>query len=261
MPPDRDRIVATLEALDALLEREGIWHCLAYGTLLGAVREGDVIAWDHDLDLFARAADVGRLVALTADGPVDGIELRQLRYPARWLPVHQGVTTFDPGHLWVLHEGDHVGDVFTPSLFADGVLRFFDLAAEVFWTPQSSVPHWFFEEATTVEVAGRPYPAPRAPEALLAGIYGDDWRTPYRSVVDGGTGKDDVTAHGDRYAPKLHREVPWCEEQGWDRSQYRWAPAWPRRVRGAGPRGPDERTRGSSEALWWRDLEELVAHY
>jgi hypothetical protein len=261
MGADRDRLVAALHAVCDLLAREDLWHCLAFGTALGAVREGAVIEWDRDIDLFVRRADVERIVALTADGAVGGIELRRVRYPWIQLAVHDGVSTFDPGYLRILFDGEHVGELFAPSVFADGVLRYVDLASAVVWCPHWSLPHWFLEETTTVDLAGQPYPAPRAVEDYLAYVYGDDWRTPYRAVLDGGASRSGTTTHGDRYLPRLDRWIPWCEERGWDRSQYRLAPTWPRALRGAGPLGPDERTAASSGALWWRTLDELQASY
>jgi len=44
-------------ALSAL----GVQHWLAYGTLLGAVREGDLIPWDVDADLWVRGEDIDRI--------------------------------------------------------------------------------------------------------------------------------------------------------------------------------------------------------
>jgi hypothetical protein len=261
MGADRDRLVSALEAVHELLEREGIWHCLGFGTVLGAVREGDVIEWDNDIDLFVRRSDLGRIVALTGESDIRGVDFRRVRYPSSRLAVHDGVTTFDPGYVRILFEGDHVGELFAPSVFSDGVLRFLDFATAVVWCPHWSLPHWFLEETSTVELAGRPYPAPRSAESYLACVYGDDWRTPYRSVRDGGTGRTGTTTHGDAYHPNLDRWIPWCEERGWDRTRYRLAPAWPRQLRGAGPRGPDDRTRGNSGALWWRTLDELLASY
>lgn len=46
-----------LRVLAGFLEAEGYTYCLAYGTLLGAIRHGGPIPWDDDVDLFLPRAD------------------------------------------------------------------------------------------------------------------------------------------------------------------------------------------------------------
>ncbi len=255
-----ERVEAALRATHELLAAEGIWHCVTYGTLLGGIREGALIPWDHDFDLFVRPADLPRIRSL--DTTAAGIELRRTTKAFGDLPLGGGsVGLFDAGRLAVWAEGVHLGDLFAPVLFADGVLRIFDLATSVSWTAHSSFPHFFVEELSLVSIAGHAYPAVHHPERFLAGVYGDDWRTPYKSTVDGGVLRSGSTTHGDTFAPKLAEEIAWCESAGWDRARYAGLPAWPRTVAGAGPWGATWRTASSSAALWYRDREELVANY
>lgn len=42
-------------------DKEGIWYSLAFGTMLGAVREKNIIAWDTDVDVFVKYEDITRL--------------------------------------------------------------------------------------------------------------------------------------------------------------------------------------------------------
>lgn len=254
------RVEAALHATHTLLAEAGIWHCVTYGTLLGGVRDGSLIPWDHDFDLFIRPADVARVRGL--DASRFGLEIRRTTKSGVELALGAGrVGLFDAGRLAVWAGDEHLGDLFAPSLFADGVLRIYDFATETIWTPHSSFPHYFVEELSTVAIDGRAYPAVGHAERFLAGVYGEDWRTPYRSAVDGGDARAGSTTHGDTYAPKLREEIAWCVARGWDRSRYADLPAWPREVEGAGPVGPTERTATTSRALWFRDRAELVANY
>ena len=50
-----------------LLDRQGIVHWVDYGTLLGAVRGGEFIAWDSDVDFGILADDASRVLALTKE--------------------------------------------------------------------------------------------------------------------------------------------------------------------------------------------------
>lgn len=260
--PGPDRLEACLSGLADAFETAGLWHALAYGSLLGAVRDQDVIPWDHDFDLFVRPGDLEELLELNPLLAARELCLATRRLPANRLALNPGkLADFDACSVSVLHQGEKVGDLYMFRPFSDGVLRLYDLASEAYWCPHSSFPAWFLEERSVVTLRGRTYFAPREPEAWLAGTYGDDWRTPYKAVMQGGRARPGVTTHGDRYEPKLHREIAECVARGWNRARYAREPAWPREVHGAGPRGPTARTQHNSQSLWWRDLTELVEHF
>lgn len=269
-PPDEPssatEVRTALALVHQLFERASIWHCLAYGTLLGAVRDRSVIAWDTDFDLFVRPADVPRILTLTADDgdASGGVRFVRVAKPGAHLAMGSAsVAWFEPARLAVSFGGRKVGDVYFPTLFDDGVLRIYDLEAEVLWTPHSSFPHFFLEQLGSASIDGVAYPAPRYAERFLEGVYGEDWRTPYRAVQHGGETRAGHTTHGDRYLPKLAEERRWCRDRGWDDSVYarRALPHWPRTIRGAGPIGPTDRTTATSRALWWRDLREVAANF
>lgn len=261
-PSEQDWIADCLAYLVHRLSQEGIWYSLAYGTLLGALRERDIIAWDYDFDLLIRPSELPRIFALGGRLAEDGFSFRPTRHTASALALNPaGVTEFATAAIGVFHQGFKVGDLYAFSVFADGVMRRWDFERDVYWCPHSSFPAWFVEGEAKVELRGKTYSAVRSPEKWIAGIYGEDWRVPYRAAKQGGALRDGVTVHGDRYEPKLHAEIAWCEAQGWDRSVYANAPAWPRLVGGAGPIGPTPRTERNSRSLWWRDLDELQAHF
>lgn len=261
MPLSTDDIHAALVDLHRLLDQHGLWHCLTYGTLLGAVRGGDLIEWDYDFDLFIKPSELTRLED-ALDGAPHGLSVQAAMLDPASLAVNpERLGRFWGSHLKCFKDGEAIGDLYAFSLFQDGVLRRFDLANDAYWCPHSSFPHFFVEQLGEATIRGQRYPAPRHAEQFLAGVYGDDWRTPYRAVMQGGAPRAGTTTHGDRYEPKLAAEVAWCLAQGWDRSPYHGELKWPRPIRGAGPIGPTSRTADSSRALWWRSLDELQALY
>lgn len=261
MAPSTDLIASALLDLHRLFARHGIWHSLTYGTLLGAVRDGDIIKWDYDFDLFIKPAELDLIEDVLADSP-HGLSVERAILEGASLAVNpERMAAFWGSHLKCSKNGEAVGDLYAFSLFDDGVLRRFDLAQDAYWCPHSSFPHFFVEQLGEAEVRGHRYPAPQHAERFLAGVYGDDWRTPYKAVMQGGEGREGTTTHGDRYEPKLAAEVAWCEARGWDRAKYAGELAWPRPIRGAGPLGPTPRTLDSSRALWWRSLAELQSLY
>lgn len=258
----RDSIAETLLLVHDVLERNDIWHCLHFGTLLGAVRDGDVIEWDHDLDLLVRRADIPAILALNEQLAREELWFWSGYTVASGLAMNPGsLTHFDAGYLSIMRGDGSRGELYAPTLFADGVLRLYDLEREAYHWPQSSFPSWFVEETDEVELRGARFRIPRRADVLLRFLYGDDWRTPIRSVRDGGEWQEGRTAHGDVAAPNLEEQVAWCEAQGWDRPTAAGLPAWPRRIRGAGPPSWSPRTELTSGSCWWHDLDELAASY
>lgn len=261
----RDRIAMCLAYVCDRFAERGIWHTLAYGTLLGALREHDVIAWDYDFDLLVKPEELDRILSpeLTATLARDGYRFEPTRKPPNFLAANPaGVTSFSTAAVGIYYQERKIGDLYSFTAFADGVMRRWDFEHDIYWCPHSSFPAYFVEALTEVTLRDRPYPSVRAPEKWIEGVYGVDWRTPYRAVAQGGQGRAGATVHGDRYEPKLAAEIEWALAQGWDRSRYANGPAWPpQRLGGAGPVGPTARTRDNSRSLWWRDLDELVRFF
>ncbi|MBM4440617.1 MAG: LicD family protein [Candidatus Rokubacteria bacterium] len=146
----------------ALLTRHRIRFWVDWGTLLGAVREGDLIAWDSDVDLGVLAEDLPRVAALHAEIVAAGHTL-QTAYAGR---LAIGRSVMNTQHVDVYPwraEGDRL----------------------VLGTPDAE-ERWAFPAAavarmTQVRMEDRAFPAPADPPQFLARYrYGPDWRTPRR---------------------------------------------------------------------------------
>ncbi len=154
---------AVEEVLGALREA-GVEAFVAYGTLLGAVREQRLIGHDSDADLgyvsrhahpvdvvresFAlqrRLTDMGYTV-VRYSGAAFRIDVREADGSFRGLDLFGGYV--DDGRLFLM------GEVGVP----------FDLA-------------WVFPLGTAV-LEGREVPVPAVPERLLEAMYGPSWRVP-----------------------------------------------------------------------------------
>lgn len=254
-----DRLAFVVERVARALERAGVWHTLAYGTLLGAVRDGDIIPWDSDVDFFIRAGDERRVLHLHSVLAADGILVRQARMVSSVLAVNaRGVAAPSGPRLTIDHEGIRVGDLYPLSLFNDGVLRWYDFEHESYWCPDCSFPHFYMAERSEVLLRGRPYRAPQAAERWLEVIYGPSWRVPFRP---GGARTDDVNVWGYTFKPTLRDELAWCESQGWDRSRYAGQPHWPRMVAAVGPAGWAPRGENPNHVRWWSNLGQIVDLY
>lgn len=164
---ERGQLVPLLDALETvlgLLEAEGLDAFPAYGTLLGAVRDGAFIGHDSD-------ADVGYVSRHTH--PLDVV--RESHRVQRAVQQQGYATSRHSGAAFKIEVPDADGsvrglDVFG-GFFIDGHLA---LMGEV-WAPYER--EWIYPlGATTLE--GRVLPAPARPERLLEAMYGPGWKVP-----------------------------------------------------------------------------------
>jgi hypothetical protein len=153
-----------LEILQVLREECGLEGWIAFGTLLGAVRDGTAIGHDSDLDL-SYLSEEPTPAAMTLELWRIGRALRRAGKE-------------------VVHKS---GSFLTVEVVtSDGVRVGIDLYATFF------LDGWFYETATVrarldrgdllplreIVFEGRAMPAPAAPERLLELSYGPRWRVP-----------------------------------------------------------------------------------
>jgi hypothetical protein len=163
---DRD-ITALLDATEAVLaalQEAGLEPFLAYGTLLGAVREGQVLGHDSD-------ADLGYVSRFTT--PVD--VARESFRVQRTLAEHGWTTTRYSGAAFKVlvspEPGVHIGlDVFGGFLDAGRLYLMGEIG-----TPFRR--EWVLPLGRC-DLGGRSMPVPARPEKLLEATYGPGWRVP-----------------------------------------------------------------------------------
>ncbi len=160
---DLGALLDATEAVLGALRECGLEPFLAYGTLLGAVREGRVLGHDSDADLgyVSRHDDPAR-VALES--------FRVQRELAR-----RGFDTYR-----------YSGGAFRVDVREGGVTRGLDVFGG-FWDRgrlylMGEIGTEFREEwirpLGTADLSGRPMPVPAAPERLLEATYGPGWKVP-----------------------------------------------------------------------------------
>jgi SAM-dependent methyltransferase len=164
---DPDQMLPLLDTIDVVLgalEAAGVEPFVAYGTLLGAVRDQDFIGHDSDADL----GYVSRF-----EHPVDVIResfqlqrrLRDMGFPVQ---RYSGL-----GLKVVAREADGQPrglDVFG-GFMRDDVLYLMGEVGHRFRK------EWLYPRSTVV-LAGRELPAPAEPAHLLEAMYGPTWQTP-----------------------------------------------------------------------------------
>jgi len=152
----RERVLQ--EASD-ILKATGIKFWLTGGSLLGAVREKDFIAWDDDVDLDMLEEEfVGVMGELKEKLMEAGFVVRltdSKKFPK--------MAFFKDGQKIALG-----------ALHDDGEYR---------TRPAYKYPAHFFNEKEKIDFKGRQFLVPSPPEKFLEHVYGD-WRTPKRSDID-----------------------------------------------------------------------------
>ncbi len=157
-----------LEAVGRLLEdlekKAGVPAFICYGTLLGAIRNGELIGHDNDVDV----AYLSR-----HPHPVDVVReayrVERALVDAGWL-VRRGSGVRINVRLHLSDRSTRFIDVFTAN-WVEGVLYIpsdtgFELPEDVILPLRPTTLH------------GRELPGPADPERLLAATYGEGWRTP-----------------------------------------------------------------------------------
>lgn len=157
-------LLQSMRAVVDALSECGISAFMAYGTLLGAVRQGGLIGHDSD-------ADLGYVS--TYDQPVDAI-LESFRLQRALTDLGYPVTRYSGLAFKVLvteSDGAVRGlDVFGGFL-RDGHLYLMGEVGHPFRK------EWIFP-TREIEFEGRPFPAPAQPEHLLEAMYGRTWQVP-----------------------------------------------------------------------------------
>ncbi|MEM9583831.1 MAG: hypothetical protein AAGA08_12010 [Pseudomonadota bacterium] len=230
-----DQMVEHLTYICDALERAEIPYFLSSGTLLGAVREGDILQTEErDIDLDINHTEVERVLALNEVVNADGYAIID-RVP--------GYADYDIGYnfrdmseprepvggagLLIEYNGVFVGDIFINAIYSDGFARRQCLHTDASVAAKMTVPAWYYEGNELAPIRGRNYPVPRLPRDYLRKTYGEDWETP---IPPGGFGDGRHPDSGTVYDSDMERLTLLALEQGWD-GDYSGYPAWPREIK------------------------------
>lgn len=146
-----------LALVKTVLEEQGITPIVSGGTLLGAVRDGDFIAWDWDAEFFCRYDEVVDKSQELLDGlRASGfLIVKQVFEKSRWKIVAEKNDFQYELRSWYRDGDDYRRDGYR-------------------------IPAELIQGLCTVTLRDVEYPAPLRKEDYLTHVYGD-WKTPVRS--------------------------------------------------------------------------------
>ncbi len=172
---NKEDAVQILFKVQDLLEPKGVGIYLAWGTLLGAVRDKDFIKGDLDVDVFIKAEDEEKLFANLQYLKENRIEL---------------IRAYKNG-LYSFRDMDHLG-VYIDFYVVTTPHNIWGLYCKCV-SGVHCVPKKFMKDGGEIEFLGRTFKCPKNPEMFLEFIYGKTWVTPIGKFE--ATYKYDVTTH------------------------------------------------------------------
>jgi len=152
----KEDAVYLLNTLKKVFEENGIQLLLAYGTLLGAIREHDFIGHDNDMDTMIWRKDMQKGLDLAPELAKYGIKLECYVLPWIFTYSYNGVTC----DIDVINE------------------PVYPLNKRYCLIESQYIQRSFFEHAVQYEFQGETHTVPAHPEVLLEYHYGKKWRIP-----------------------------------------------------------------------------------
>jgi lipopolysaccharide cholinephosphotransferase len=179
-------------------ESEGIDYWLEGGTLLGIVRDHDLLPWDHDIDLSIPAKDAEKFAQNIKKLNRKGYRVTQRRMHKDIGAFKDGehrifkVKRFIPSILKIIFSVAHkhmvVADIFVKA--SDDQYTYWQAMEKIM-----RVDKKYYSSFETVEYLGRNLRVPSEHRAYLTEKYGD-WSTP---IKNWSCGADEKTVIGDAY--------------------------------------------------------------
>jgi hypothetical protein len=169
----KERIKKILFDITDILTRNNITYWLDYGTLLGAVRNTQIIFWDNDCDVCIFEEDRERVNALAEDIGKLGLKLHMHAFKDSGFQIKfDGNANFHSEHM----------DIFCWCRDGDILRRRFYIGLD---SPTGTdtkkgkdFPVKWVEPLSTITLEGRKFPCPNNPKEFCAFRYGPFWQTP-----------------------------------------------------------------------------------
>lgn len=160
-PISPNEAFSLLEDTKRLFEENNIFFFLAYGTLLGAVRERGLIPGDEDVDVFI--FDEDQLRRSLPNLKQGGLHLCRIE-----------------DHLYYSFRNGNQSyiDVYIMGKPSNGIWSGWCYAFGSYYYPK-----WFLKEFELIDFLGGKYYVPKRPERMLKMWYGKTWRVPVKGHV------------------------------------------------------------------------------
>lgn len=195
--PSSDEIFTHLSYTSDLLKNQNIKHWIMYGTLLGCIREKNVISYDYDFDLGILLQSVDSVLKLNEIIQKDGYAFEK----GNGTVYNINSNEKQPEYMWrvsikIKYNDIPVADLYVYYECQDGFLRRYDPSEKILFYPNSTFPKIFIEKLQEKEIRGKLFPTPLYPEILLEHFYGPMWKTAIKALSQNGQNHEDYDFYG-----------------------------------------------------------------
>lgn len=166
-----DAVLTALNEVMLDLSTLGYNPCLAYGTLLGAKREGQFIAHDDDVDILIELSKE----ELNEKNVKTLMEKLQSELDSSKYRINIGSKTTTTYNIHVFHKQTNIMIDIFPYWFNKEHAYLHMEKMKI-----RSIPRHILTGRDDIELYGKPYPAPINTSEFLEERYGDGWETPDR---------------------------------------------------------------------------------
>lgn len=151
---DKHQAKENLFLFKEIMDKHKLKFLLAFGTLLGAVREHDFIDHDEDIDLIMMKSDLDKFLSLLFEFRKYGFEV--IRYEPR-------------GFLSLMRKGEYIDFYFYESYPENPALMY---------CCQDIFPKELLKNTAPIIFLGKEFNAPVDYKKMMEISYGKDWTTP-----------------------------------------------------------------------------------
>lgn len=151
---DKHQAKENLFLFKEIMDKYNLKFLLAFGTLLGAVREHDFINHDEDIDLIMMKSDMDKFLSLLFEFRKYGFKV--IRYERR-------------GFLSLMRKGEYI-DFYFYEPYPENT--------DLMYCCQDIFPRNLLEDTAPITFLGRSFNAPREYKKMMEISYGKNWMTP-----------------------------------------------------------------------------------
>lgn len=186
-----------LEKVVGILNKHEIPFWMYGGALLGYVRDGKLIPWDNDIDLFVWKRDYHKILELKKEFKDAGYvcSIRDGCIMLKWNDMNITIVhyTLDGEKAWLekLCTRNKFGNIIYYGLLCKTLehkmklstkfLKWFLLKSNGAYKTRQEVPSHFYQKLKTINLLGVDLNVPEETEDYLEYTFGSDWRTPIKN--------------------------------------------------------------------------------